>query len=59
MEARAKAIFKSLEEQSEVVILFDEIDRMILDRDSKLIFEARRCLSVHDARNADEAQRSP
>jgi SpoVK/Ycf46/Vps4 family AAA+-type ATPase len=39
VEARAKAIFKSLEEQSEVVIFFDEIDRMILDRDSKLYLD--------------------
>ena len=39
VEARAKAIFKSLEEQSKVVILFDEIDRMILDRDSKLYLD--------------------
>jgi hypothetical protein len=36
VEARAKAIFKSLEEQSEVVIFFGEIDRLILDRDSNL-----------------------
>jgi SpoVK/Ycf46/Vps4 family AAA+-type ATPase len=35
IEARAKAIFKMLEEQSEFVILFDEIDRLLLDRDSK------------------------
>jgi hypothetical protein len=35
IEARAKAIFKMLEEQSEFVILFDEIDRLLLDRDSE------------------------
>lgn len=34
IEARAKAIFKMLEEQSDFVILFDEIDRLLLDRDS-------------------------
>lgn len=34
VEARAKRIFEVLEAQSEVVILFDEIDRMILDRES-------------------------
>jgi ATPase family associated with various cellular activities (AAA) len=35
IEARAKAIFKMLEEQSDFVILFDEIDRLLLDRDSE------------------------
>lgn len=39
VEARAKAIFQTLEEQDNVVILFDEIDRLILDRDSKLYRE--------------------
>lgn len=34
IEARAKAIFKMLEQQSDFVILFDEIDRLLLDRDS-------------------------
>ncbi len=34
VEARAKIIFKTLEEQSNLVILFDEIDHLILDRDS-------------------------
>lgn len=34
VEARAKIIFKTLEEQSDKVILLDEIDRLILDRDS-------------------------
>ena len=34
VEARAKAIFRSLEELSEKVILFDEIDRLLLDRNS-------------------------
>jgi SpoVK/Ycf46/Vps4 family AAA+-type ATPase len=36
VEARAKAIFTSLREQSEVVIFFDEIDQLILDRDSEM-----------------------
>lgn len=36
VETRARSIFQTLQEQSEVVIFFDEIDRMILDRDSKL-----------------------
>jgi hypothetical protein len=35
VEARAKAIFQVLEEQRDTVIMFDEIDRLILDRDSK------------------------
>lgn len=35
VEARAKLIFKVLEEQENIVVLFDEIDRLILDRDSK------------------------
>ncbi len=34
IEGRAKVIFKTLEEQKNSVILFDEIDRLILDRDS-------------------------
>lgn len=34
VEGRAKSIFKTLEEQKDCVILFDEIDRLILDRDS-------------------------
>ena len=34
IEARAKLIFEVLREQRDVVILFDEIDRLILDRDS-------------------------
>lgn len=34
IEGRAKNIFKTLEEQKDCVILFDEIDRLILDRDS-------------------------
>lgn len=34
VEARARAIFQVLREQSNVVVLFDEIDRLILDRDS-------------------------
>src|SRR5262249_19325090 len=35
LEARAKAIFDVLLSQSKVVILFDEIDNFLLDRDSK------------------------
>ncbi len=34
VESRAKSIFKTLEEQRNKVILFDEIDRLVLDRDS-------------------------
>jgi hypothetical protein len=34
VEARAKVIFNSLQEISEKVVLFDEIDRLLLDRDS-------------------------
>ncbi len=33
VEARAKAIFQTLEAQSDTVILFDEIDSFLLDRD--------------------------
>lgn len=33
VEERAKAIFRALEELSNVVILFDEIDQLLLDRD--------------------------
>lgn len=36
VEARAKAIFDVLREQSDLVVLFDEIDHLLLDRDSKL-----------------------
>jgi len=39
VEARAKMIFEVLEAQSNVVILLDEIDRMILDRASNLYTE--------------------
>jgi hypothetical protein len=39
VEMRAKAIFDVLKEQSQAVVLFDEIDRLILDRDSKLYRE--------------------
>jgi hypothetical protein len=35
VEARAKALFDILGAQTDVVILLDEIDRLILDRDSK------------------------
>lgn len=34
VEAKAKAIFEALNKQERVVILFDEIDRLILDRDA-------------------------
>jgi hypothetical protein len=34
VEARARSIFKALNEQKDFVILFDEIDRLVLDRDS-------------------------
>ena len=34
VESKAKNIFKVLEEQKNMVVLFDEIDRLILDRDS-------------------------
>jgi hypothetical protein len=36
VEARAKAVFQTLEAQSDTVILFDEIDSFLLDRDSEL-----------------------
>ncbi|MDX0640048.1 AAA family ATPase [Sinorhizobium medicae] len=36
VESRAKAIFQTLEHQRNVVILFDEIDSFLLDRDSAL-----------------------
>jgi hypothetical protein len=36
VEARAKAIFQVLAEQRDTVVLFDEIDNLLLDRDSKL-----------------------
>ncbi len=39
VEQRAKNIFETLQEQDRLVILFDEIDRLILDRDSKLYRE--------------------
>jgi hypothetical protein len=35
VEARAKAIFQMLEAQSNCIILFDEIDSFLLDRDSQ------------------------
>ena len=35
VETKAKGIFTVLEEQSAAVVLFDEIDRLILDRDSE------------------------
>jgi hypothetical protein len=36
VEARAKAIFQLLAEQRDMVVLFDEIDNLLLDRDSRL-----------------------
>lgn len=39
VEARAKAIFQMLEAQADAVILFDEIDAFLLDRDSKFYRE--------------------
>jgi hypothetical protein len=39
VEARAKAIFQTLEAQERCVILFDEIDSFLLDRDSQLYRE--------------------
>ena len=35
VEARAKAVFQMLEAQEQAIILFDEIDAFLLDRDSK------------------------
>src|SRR5262249_3200023 len=34
VEEQAKAIFQALEQMSNVVVLFDEIDRLLLDRDA-------------------------
>jgi hypothetical protein len=34
MEARAKSIFQTLEQQTHLVVLFDELDQLLLDRDS-------------------------
>ncbi len=39
VELRAKEIFTALTEQEDAVILLDEIDRLILDRDSRLYQE--------------------
>ncbi|WP_197527356.1 AAA family ATPase [Pirellulimonas nuda] len=39
VELRAREIFTALSEQEDTVILFDEIDRLILDRDSALYLE--------------------
>jgi MoxR-like ATPase len=41
VEARAKAIFDVLQLQTDCVILFDEIDRLLLDRDSKAYSQQR------------------
>ena len=35
VEEHAKAVFHALEQMSTVVVLFDEIDRLLLDRDAK------------------------
>jgi ATPase family associated with various cellular activities (AAA) len=35
VEARAKAVFTALQEQRRAVVIFDEIDRLILDRERK------------------------
>jgi hypothetical protein len=35
IEQRAKLVFDSISKMSEVVVFFDEIDRLLLDRDSK------------------------
>jgi hypothetical protein len=39
VEARAKALFQVLAEQRDIVVLFDEIDHLLLDRDSELYRE--------------------
>jgi len=39
VEARAKAIFQVLQEQTDLVVLFDEVDNLLLDRDSKFYRE--------------------
>jgi len=39
MEARTKAVFRVLEQQTDVVVLFDEFDQLLLDRDTKLYRE--------------------
>jgi hypothetical protein len=39
VELRAKYIFEALQAQKDVVVLFDEIDRLLLDRDSKMYSE--------------------
>lgn len=39
VEARTKAIFTALGEQTRLVVLFDEIDQLLLDRNSKLYRE--------------------
>jgi AcrR family transcriptional regulator len=36
VESRAKAIFQVLQEQTDLIVLFDEIDQLLLDRDSQL-----------------------
>jgi hypothetical protein len=36
IEARAKAIFEALQQQWDTVVLFDEMDHFLLDRESKL-----------------------
>jgi hypothetical protein len=39
VEARAKQIFRSLMFQQDAVVLFDEIDRLLLDRDAPMYFD--------------------
>ena len=34
VEARAKSLFEALDQQRDLVVFFDEIDRLVLDRDS-------------------------
>src|SRR5207244_9601882 len=39
VEARTKAIFTALQQQTDLVVLFDEIDHLLLDRNSDLYRE--------------------
>lgn len=39
VEARAKNIFATLREQSNIVVLFDEVDQLLLDRKSQLYMD--------------------
>jgi len=56
VEARAKAIFQVLDHQTELVVLFDEIDNLLLDRDSKLYREQAGFVQASHARYADKAE---